>query len=264
MKKLRIIKIGGQVIDQKKALHQFLQDFASLPDDKIMVHGGGKKATALLEKLAITPRMIEGRRITDEETLEVVQMVYAGLINKNIVAELQSRHCRALGLSGADLDLIRAAKREAGTLDYGFAGDVRAIDSRMIGQLLNLGITPVFCSLSHDGNGQILNTNADTIATELAVVLSALYEVELIFCFEKNGVLRDMDDAGSVITILPMTVYQQLRREGIISSGMIPKIDNAFRALKNGVKHIYITNADQIAAFTAENPAAGTKIIFDT
>ena len=264
MKKLRIVKIGGQVIDQKQALQRFLQDFALLPDKKILVHGGGKKATALLERLAIRPRMVDGRRITDKETLEIVQMVYAGLINKDIIAALQSCKCRALGLSGADLDLIRAVKREAGTIDYGFVGDVCAIDSHMIGQLLNLGITAVFCSLSHDGDGQILNTNADTIATELAMALATFYDVELIFCFEKNGVLRDMQDACSVIPTLTMTAYQQLRKEKIISSGMIPKIDNAFRALNKGVKHIYITHFNQIAAFTGEKGFAGTKICFES
>jgi acetylglutamate kinase len=260
MKKLRVIKIGGQIIDDKTNLPFFLESFSRLPDQKILVHGGGKIATSFLERLRIKSELIDGRRITDSKTLEVVQMVYAGLINKNIIACLQKYHCRALGLSGADLDMIRAVKRQAGVIDYGFAGDVISVNMTMISKLLDLNIVPVFCSLSHDGQGQMLNTNADTIATELAIALSETHAVDLIFCFEKSGVLKDKGDDKTLIATITPDSYRRLRNKKVIDAGMIPKIDNAFSALEKGVKNIYITHFLKLPAFSVENGASGTRV----
>jgi acetylglutamate kinase len=257
MRKLKIIKIGGQVIDNAEELNQFLPIFASLEDPKILVHGGGKLATFYSERMQIKPNLVDGRRITDRDTIDVVQMVYGGLINKNIVAALQKYKCKALGLSGADLDSIQAIKRPVKSIDYGYVGDVVGVNTTAIMSLLEAGIIPVFCALTHDGEGQMLNTNADTIATELGSALSKLYKVEMIFCFEKKGVLKDLEDETTLIPRITPDFYNQLKRDGAIVSGMIPKIDNAFRALNGGVRNVHIISYKDLE----DCSVSGTKIV---
>jgi len=262
MEKLTIVKIGGQIIDDPQRLNSFLKDFSGLSGNKILVHGGGKSAGQVLRKMGIEPKMADGRRITDEETLAVVTMVYAGLLNKNIVARLQAENCLAIGMSGADADAILAEKRPVREIDYGFAGDITRVNSEIINRLLQNTLTPVFCALTHDGKGQILNTNADTIAAALAGALSKLYEVNLIYCFEKKGVLRDVSDENSVITLIHRHNYRQLKNEGAINEGMIPKIDNAFESLKNGVSDVYITHFESLKNRVYEK-GQGTRIVED-
>ena len=240
MEKLKVVKIGGNVINSEEALQDFLKDFSGIPGHKILVHGGGKKASELSKRLGIAPRMTGGRRITDSETLEVVTMVYAGLLNKRIVADLQKNHCNAIGLSGADGDSIRAHKRVVADVDYGFAGDVDSVSSEMIKNLVNVGICPVFCAITHDGKGQLLNTNADTIAKEVASGLADAFEVELVYCFEKPGVLRDVMDDESVIEGIDLELYRALQNEGVISEGMLPKMKNCFEALEAGVSEVLL------------------------
>jgi len=259
MNPLYVIKIGGNVIDEPLKLDTFLKDFAELEGFKILIHGGGKIATKLSEDLGITSQLIEGRRITDAESLKIVTMVYAGLINKNIVAGLQSRNCNAIGLTGADGNIIQAKKRplkkvlsegvDLGVIiDYGFVGDLNenSVDSDAIHKLLSSGFTPVFSAITHDGNGQLLNTNADTIASVIAVSMSALYSTALVYCFEKNGVLRDVNDEGSVIKTIDPGQYEKLKAEGVISDGMIPKLENAFEALNKGLNEVCIGKADTL------------------
>jgi acetylglutamate kinase len=240
MQTLTVIKIGGNVIDNELTLSHFLQDFAQIASPKILVHGGGKIATRIAEKLGIETQMLEGRRITDSKMLEVTTMVYAGLVNKNLTAQLQAHGCNALGLTGADLDLIRADKRPVKTIDYGWVGDVKAVNQNQLDYLLKGNITPIFCALTHNGQGQMLNTNADTIASEVAIAMSGLYAVKLVFCFEKRGVLLDVNDENSVINNLNEADYQVLKEKGAIHSGMIPKLDNAFAAIRKGVEKVII------------------------
>ncbi|MGI4803461.1 MAG: acetylglutamate kinase [Janthinobacterium lividum] len=246
--KLYVIKIGGNVIDNSANLHHFLKDFAALDGLKVLVHGGGKVATQISSSLGIEAKMVDGRRITDIETLRVVTMVYAGLINKNMVAQLQRYHNNAIGLTGADGNFIKAKKRPVKTIDYGFVGDLdkNSIQAENISKLLDAGFTPVFCALTHDGDGQLLNTNADTIAAALAVSLSKIYETTLIYCFEKKGVLQDIDDEDSLIREIDPQRYEQLKLEKIVSEGMLPKLDNAFDAIKSGVKEVIIGQADEL------------------
>ena len=246
MDKLIIVKIGGNIIDDETRLSSFLQDFATVQARKILVHGGGKLATRLAEQMKVPQQMVDGRRITDAETLKVVTMVYAGYINKNIVAQLQARGCNAIGLTGADGNAIRAHKRVHSTMDYGFVGDVDAIDSSLLSNLLQQGLTPVLSPITHDKKGQLLNTNADTIAQETAKALSVSYDIELIYSFEKNGVLLDVNDEDSVIKKINAGYYSELKTEGKIFAGMIPKLDNAFSALNNGVKKVIIGKAEEI------------------
>jgi len=241
-KHLSIIKIGGNVINSETQLDSFLADFSTSQGLKILVHGGGRKATEVADSMGLEPVMIGGRRVTDEANLEVVTMVYAGLINKNIVAKLQSKECNALGLSGADANVIRAHKRIVKEIDYGFAGDIDEVENKTIALLLKGGITPVFSAITHDRKGQLLNTNADTIAAELAKGLSADFEVELIYCFEKKGVLQNVEDDDSVIERLNSKSYKLLKNEGVINEGMLPKLENCFDALQNGVKKVIIGN----------------------
>ncbi len=243
---LKIVKIGGNIINDEVALHSFLKDFADLDSPKILVHGGGKRATEISEAMGLQPKMISGRRVTDEATLEVVTMVYAGLLNKKITAQLQKLNCNALGLSGADANCILAHKRIVAEVDYGFAGDVDAINSGFIKVLLQNKVTPVFCAITHDKNGQLLNTNADTIASEMAIAMSDFYEVELNYIFELKGVLENIADKNSVIQHINLNKYEQLIEEGIISEGMIPKLHNCFNALKKGVKKVNIGDASLI------------------
>ena len=240
--KLTIVKIGGNVINNDKALTSFLVDFTSIKGLKILVHGGGKKATELAAQIGLTPKIVNGRRVTDEANLDVVTMVYAGLLNKKIVAQLQQHNCNAIGLSGADANSIKAHKRIVKEIDYGFAGDVDKVNDSVIKLLLENNLTPVFCAITHDKNGQLLNTNADTIASELASGLANHFQVALTYCFEKNGVLKDVNDDDSVIKNIDSKNYEELKRENIIADGMLPKLENCFYALNNGVEKIIIGN----------------------
>lgn len=242
MKKLFVIKIGGNIIDNEEQLYSFLNDFSKIKEKKILVHGGGKIATELSERLGLEPKMVDGKRITDKKTLEVVQMVYGGLINKNIVARLQAKKCNAVGITGADVGFILAQKRLA-KIDYGFVGDVKKVNIHSILSLLKLQLTPVIAPLTHDGNGQILNTNADTIAAAIAMALATKYKVMLVYCFEKPGVLQNIHDENSVIERIRLKEYLNLKKEGIISKGMIPKLDNAFDAVRKKVKSVVICHA---------------------
>ncbi|UJH66267.1 acetylglutamate kinase [Allomuricauda sp. SCSIO 65647] len=255
---LSILKIGGNIIEDDAELDKLLKLFAEMDNPKILVHGGGKKATALLPKLGITPKMVNGRRITDAATLDVVLMVYGGLVNKKIVAQLQALNCNAIGMSGADGNSIQAHKRPVKNVDYGFAGDVDSINADLIKNLLHLGITPIFCALTHDQKGQLLNTNADTIASELAMGLGNDFEVILYYCFEKNGVLRDISDEDSIIQRINSKSYQKLLSEGVISEGMLPKLHNGFHALNNGVNEVRIGN---LALFEKENSNYTTLVL---
>ncbi|SNR79615.1 acetylglutamate kinase [Lutibacter flavus] len=240
---LKIVKIGGNVINDEIALFSFLQDFASLDGPKILVHGGGKKATEVSSAMGLQPQMINGRRVTDEATVEVVTMVYAGLLNKKIVAQLQKNNCNAIGLSGADANCILAHKRIVKDIDYGFAGDVDAVNSKFINVLLENDVTPVFCAITHDKEGQLLNTNADTIVSEVAIGMSSLYETELNFVFELKGVLKNIEDKNSVIKQINLEKYKELIDAGIIADGMLPKMHNCFNALEKGVGKVKIGDA---------------------
>jgi acetylglutamate kinase len=261
MEKLYIIKIGGNIVDDESKLSSFIHDFASIKSKKILVHGGGKLATELAGRLGVEQTMVDGRRITDAETLKIVTMVYAGLINKNIVAGLQAVGCQAIGLSGVDGNLIRAHKRNHPIIDYGFAGDIDTINAALIMGLLNQNITLVVNSITHNGEGQLLNTNADTIAQELARALTAFFEVSLVYSFEKSGVLLDANDNSTVIPTLQPAYYKKLREEKKIFAGMIPKIDNAFAALDGGVKQVTIGKAEDLKQLIAHT--AGTNITND-
>ncbi len=245
---LHVIKIGGNVIDNSQRLHYFLKDFSELEGAKVLVHGGGKVASDMLNSMGIEPLMIEGRRVTDIETLRVVTMVYAGLINKNMVAQLQRYGCDAMGLTGADGNLIRAVKRPAELIDYGMVGDLAAdgVDVARLSGLIRMGLIPVFCAITHDGKGQLLNTNADTVAATLATALSAVFSVNLVYCFEKTGVMRTMDDENSVIRQMSHDDYRALSRQGIVAGGMLPKLQSAFNAIEAGVKNVYIGKAEEL------------------
>lgn len=247
MQKLTIIKVGGKIVEEPDSLANLINDFAKIPGLKLLVHGGGRSATKIAEQLGIQQKMVDGRRITDIETLRVVTMVYGGLVNKNIVTSLQAIGINAIGLTGADMNIIRSHKRPATEIDYGYVGDVDIVDADAIAQLLHRGLVPVIAPLSHDGMGSLLNTNADTIASEVAQALAPIFDTTLTFCFEKAGVLADENDDNSVIKKIDRATFNQLRDRNIIAGGMIPKLDNAFKALKSGVKEVVITKADSIA-----------------
>lgn len=259
MDKLFVIKIGGNIIDDEEKLSHFLVEFAAIEDRKILVHGGGKLATRLGDQLGVKQKMVEGRRITDAETLKIVTMVYAGYINKNIVAKLHAQNCNAFGLCGADGDAILAHRRNHPVVDYGFVGDVDAINTRLLKSLLEQNISLVFAPLTHDQQGQLLNTNADTIAQELARGLSQEYDTRLIYTFEKEGVLLDPEDETTVITEIDPTYYTQLKNKQKIFAGMIPKLDNAFSALNSGVGRVIIGKAEKLSQLI--EGSAGTRII---
>ena len=242
MEKLSIIKIGGNIIEDESSLHEFLKLFSNLTGKKILVHGGGKKATQMAAKLGIASTMLNGRRITDAATLEVITMVYGGLVNKNIIAKLQSLGINAIGLSGADGNTILSSKRPVKEIDYGFVGDVKNVDNQAIEVLINHDFTPVFCAITHDGNGQLLNTNADTITSQIAVSMSKNYETSIYYCFELNGVLEDINDKNSDIKHINSKSYSTLLSDGIIADGMLPKLENCFNALKNGVRAVFMGN----------------------
>lgn len=244
---LIIIKVGGKIVEEEESLKSLLKDFSRIAGNKMLVHGGGKTATVLAEKLGIETRIVDGRRITDAETLKVATMVYAGLVNKNVVAGLQALGNNAIGLTGADLDIMRAVKRPVGEIDYGFVGDINWVNATALAELLQDGAIPVVAPITHDGKGSLLNTNADTIASELATSLSSRYEVRLIFCFEKCGVLMNEGDEKSRIPEIDPKQFEELKAEGIISGGMIPKIENGFNALRRGVTSVVITNVQGLS-----------------
>lgn len=244
--KLTIIKVGGKIVEQEKSLNQLLKDFAEIPGLKMLVHGGGRSATALATRMGVETQMIDGRRVTDKEMLKIVTMVYGGLVNKKIVAGLQAIGIDALGLTGADLNAIRSERRPANPIDYGFVGDVKEVNAEMLASILSMQIVPVMAPLTHDGEGQMLNTNADTIAGETAKGLADKFDVTLIYCFEKKGVLRDENDDLSVIPSINKNDFAELVSTKIVSGGMIPKLTNAFEAIDKGVKEVIITQANDI------------------
>jgi acetylglutamate kinase len=258
---LSIIKIGGHIIDDETKLAGFLDAFAAVPGKKVLVHGGGKLATKMAEQLGVVQQLVDGRRITDAETLKIVTMVYAGTINKKIVALLQARSCDAIGLSGADGNAVLAHKRSHPTIDYGWVGDVDAVNSSLLTSLLFLDKTLVFSPITHDGKGQLLNTNADTIAQEIARALSATFDVSLVYSFEKSGVLMNADDDNSVIKRINPAAYQELKERQVIFAGMIPKLDNAFAALRSGVGKVIIGRAEALPQLLAGQ--SGTTIIHE-
>jgi len=269
MQDLFVIKVGGNVIDDEQKLLQFASAFASIQAPKILVHGGGKLATRVAQSLGIQQQMVEGRRITDAETLKVVTMVYAGYVNKNVVGLLQAEGCNAIGLSGADGNLVRAHKRTGGSgigkagVDYGYAGDVDEVNASLIELLLNASYTPVLAPITHNAKGQLLNTNADTIASATAVAMSQYFRVHLLYCFEKPGVLLDVNDDDSVIAEINPEYYDELMTEGKLFEGIIPKIDNAFSAIKHGVTSVLIGHADDVVVNTSSSPVC-TRIYSKT
>ncbi len=245
---VKVYKIGGNVVDNPEALAAFLDEFARIPGPKVLIHGGGKEATRLCKQLDIPTTMIDGRRVTDAATLKVVTMVYAGLINKRITAALQARDCDAIGFSGADAGCIRATKRPAEPVDYGFVGDIttEGVDAVKILTFIDAGLTPVFCAITHDGSGNLLNCNADSVAAAVAMGLARVAPTVLIYCFEKDGVLRDIDDPASVVPRISHDTFDALRADGTVSGGMIPKVENALRALDAGVTSVTIRKSDNI------------------
>lgn len=249
---INVVKIGGNVIDNPEALRAFLKDFASLAGPKILIHGGGKEATRMSEAMGIGARMIDGRRVTDAKTLEIVTMVYAGLINKRIVALLQAEGCNATGLTGADGNVIPASRRAPVPVDYGFVGDIDAacVGDGYIAALLREGCVPVFCAICHDGGGNLLNCNADSVANAVAVAASRIAPVRLTFCFEKPGVLSDPDDDSSVIPLVTPGLFERLKAEGVVAKGMIPKLQNAFASAEAGVGEVRICSASALCGDT--------------
>lgn len=257
MEKLTLVKIGGNIIDDETQLDEFLNLFQQVPGKKILVHGGGKVATELSKSLGLDPEMIKGRRVTDAEMLRVVTMVYAGLTNKTIIAKLQGLDQNALGLTGADGNIIVASKRPVSDIDFGFVGDITSenVNTDFLISLLNQEIIPVFSAITHDGQGQLFNTNADTIASTIAVALASFYDVHLIYSFEKKGVLKDIHNENSIISHLNELNFNSFVKEGIISDGMIPKITNALEAVSKGVTQVIIKNANDLL-----DESAGTII----
>lgn len=246
MERITVVKIGGNVIDNPAALERFVERFAALPGAKILVHGGGKLATRLAERLELEVQMVDGRRITDKGTLDVVTMVYAGLVNKQLVASLQAAGCNALGLSGADGNVVTARRRAPKPIDFGFVGDIERVDPELLRRLLEAGIVPVFCAIMHDGRGSLLNCNADSVASAVALGAARIAPTDLVFCFEKRGVLRDPDNDASVIPQITAASFDELRSAGIVSRGMLPKIENALRAVADGVRSVVIKHADDL------------------
>ena len=254
MDKLTLVKVGGKIVEEENTLRQLLHDFSTIEGYKVLVHGGGRSATKLAAQLGIESKMVNGRRITDADMLQVVTMVYGGLVNKNIVAGLQAQGINALGLTGADMNLIRSVKRPVTEVDYGFVGDVEEVNAELLSTLIHQGIVPVLAPLTHDKAGNMLNTNADTIAGETAKALAKHFEVTLMFCFEKKGVLMDENDDDSVIPEIDRKAFQEYVEKGIIQGGMIPKLENAFQAIDAGVKQVIITQASEIGK------GKGTKV----
>jgi acetylglutamate kinase len=255
-----IVKIGGNIIDDVQKLNAFLDDFAAIKGRKILVHGGGKVATAIGTQLGLTPRYVDGRRITDKETLLLVTMVYGGLVNKNLVAALQSRDCNAIGLTGADGNLVRAGKRPVKEVDYGYVGDVCSdgVNHSLLSLMLVNGLVPVIAPLTHNGSGDMLNTNADTMSREIASALAATWQVKLVYCFELKGLLQDINDKNSIIPQVDTALFHELKEKGIVSGGMIPKLENALEAASQGVAMVVIGHADDLSELIAGN--AGTRL----
>lgn len=244
--KLTIVKVGGKIVEEADTLNRLLSDFSSIPGYKLLVHGGGRSATKIAAQLGIESKMVDGRRITDAETLKVVTMVYGGLVNKNIVAGLQAKGVNAIGLTGADMNVIHSVKRPVKEVDYGYVGDVEHVNAEVLVTLISRGVVPVMAPLTHDGEGHMLNTNADTIAGETAKALAEAFDVTLIYCFEKKGVLRDAEDDDSVIPVITPDLFKQYVEEGVIQGGMIPKLENSFSAVEAGVSQVVITLASAI------------------
>lgn len=244
--KLTIIKVGGKIVEEPETLAALLRDFSTVKGYKMLVHGGGRSATRVAAQLGIETKMVDGRRITDADMLNVVTMVYGGLVNKNIVAGLQSHGVNAMGMTGADMNIILSERRPVKTVDYGFVGDVKKVDGEALATLLKSGVVPVIAPLTHDGKGSMLNTNADTMAGECAKGLAEIFDVHLVFCFEKAGVLRDENDDDSVVPEINRATYAELLEQGIVNGGMIPKLDNAFAAIDAGVTEVIITKASAL------------------
>lgn len=241
---ITILKVGGQIVETPESLSLLLDKFAAIEGPKVLIHGGGRSATKVAARLGIETHMVDGRRITDEEMLKVVTMVYGGLVNKNLVAKLQARGINALGLCGADMNVLKAHKRSGTAIDYGFVGDVDEADGSALATLIENGIVPVVAPLTHDGKGQLLNTNADTIAAETAKSLVPYFDVTLIYYFEKKGVLLNSDDDDSVIPLISKSDFERLVSEGVVSDGMIPKLQNAFNALDKGINKVFINQTE--------------------
>jgi acetylglutamate kinase len=246
MEQLTIVKVGGKIVEEDESLKQLLRDFSTIAGHKLLVHGGGRSASRLAERLGIDNKMVDGRRVTDAETLKIVTMVYGGLVNKNIVAGLQSLGLNALGLTGADLNMVLSDKRPVGSIDYGFVGDVKQVNVDLISGLIRKDVLPVLAPLTHDGKGNILNTNADTMASEAAKAFTQYFDVRLIYCFEKKGVLFDENDEDSIIPVIDQILFEQYVSQGIINKGMIPKLENALYAIHSGVKQVIISHASEI------------------
>ncbi|CAH0167123.1 acetylglutamate kinase [Chryseobacterium sp. Bi04] len=259
--KLYIIKIGGALIDDEELLTQFLEQFSEIQEKKILVHGGGKLATTLADKLGIEQKMINGRRITDKDTLDIVTMVYAGGINKNIVEKLQQKNCNAIGFSGADGNLIKAKKREHPDIDFGFVGDInkKSVNKKLVSKFMKLDLIPVFSAITHDKKGNLFNTNADTIASVMAQALSSKFEVELLYCFDKEGVLENVNDPESLIKSMNGEDFDVLKKEGKLHKGILPKLENALGAIKNNVNKVFLIKETQLKNHI-ENHHAGTEI----
>ena len=263
--KLTLVKVGGAIAENADSLSSLLDKFASIEGHKVLVHGGGRSATRIAERLGLPQQMVAGRRVTDADTLRVVTMVYAGLVNKNIVAQLQARGINALGLTGADMNVISSHRRppkqvrmddgSTQTVDYGFVGDIDQVNADLLSDLIAKGVVPVMCPIGHDTQGSLLNTNADTIAAEVAKALARNFEVTLVYCFEKRGVLRDADDDDSVISCITQAEFPVLVEQGIVSGGMLPKLENAFDAIRAGVQEVVITRADAL-----DHPSEGTRL----
>ncbi len=263
--KLTLVKVGGAIVEDADSLSFLLDKFARIKGRKVLVHGGGRSATRIAERLGLPQQMVAGRRVTDAATLRVVTMVYAGLVNKNIVAQLQARGINAFGLTGADMNVISSHRRppkqvrmddgSIETVDYGFVGDIDQVNADLLADLIAKGVVPVMCPIGHDAQGNLLNTNADTIAAEVAKALARNFEVTLVYCFEKRGVLRDADDDDSVIPCITQTEFPVLVEQGIVSGGMLPKLENAFDAIRAGVHEVVITRADAL-----DHPSEGTRL----
>ena len=253
--KLTVVKVGGKIVEEEATIRDLLHDFALIPGKKVLVHGGGRSATRIAAQLGVETKMVYGRRTTDQNMLDVVTMVYGGLVNKNIVAGLQAQGVNAMGLTGADMNVIRSVKRPVKEIDYGFVGDVEEVNASLLSELIEKDVVPVMAPLTHDGKGHILNTNADTIAGETAKALAQKFEVTLVFCFEKNGVLRDENDDDSVIAHLDRQLFSEFVTTGVIQGGMIPKLENSFAALDSGVSKVIITKASSLS-----KEGAGTVI----
>lgn len=257
MDQITIVKVGGKVVEEENSLNQLLHDFSTLEKNKILVHGGGRSATKIASSLGVDSKMVKGRRVTDTAMLDIVTMVYGGLVNKNLVAKLQAIGVNALGLTGADMNVIQSNKRPVQEIDYGFVGDVKTVDAALLASLVAQGIVPILAPLTHDKKGHLLNTNADTIAGETAKALATYFEVTLVYCFEKKGVLMDEADDNSVVPIINKKLFDQYVGENIIQGGMIPKLENAFEALRHGVKKVIITEASQLGKNT------GTTVVLE-